>query len=60
MEMKKEYLKKFNAFGKSLQVFVQNVRNFSTKILKNATNLIQMLFKSRDEKRIFEIMNFQK
>ena len=36
-------------------------RNFDNKNLDQIeTNLIRMLFKSRDEKRIFGIMNFQK
>ena len=45
-------------FKKIRQVFVQNGLN-RQKISRTLQN-IRMLFKSRDEKRIFEIMNFQK
>ena len=60
MEMKKEYLIEFDAFGKYRKGFEQNSRNILPKISQIYTNLIRMLFKSRDEKRIFGIMNFQK
>ena len=40
MEMKKEYLRKFNAFGKSRQVRVRFVQNVVTYEIKYRLSLI--------------------
>ncbi len=50
MEMKKKYLREFDAFGKSRHVLIQNGRFLVPKIWQIDNNKIRMLFKSRNEK----------